>query len=77
MSEHGVNVPPGLPAFTLEQVKSAAEKMASADGEVLPPSSRMSSTQFDTWNCVGASRLGLHRTKQPHQSEQGTLRPPV
>ena len=36
LSEHGVNVPPGLPAFDLDEVKSAAEKMASPDGEVLP-----------------------------------------
>ena len=34
MSSHGVNVPPGIPAFTLDEVQTAAEQMASADGEV-------------------------------------------
>jgi len=34
MSSHGVNVPPGIPAFTLDEVQTAAEQMASADGQV-------------------------------------------
>ena len=34
MSSHGVNVPPGIPAFTLDEVQKAADQMASADGEV-------------------------------------------
>lgn len=34
MSKYGVNVPPGIPVFKLDEVKAAAEKMASPDGEV-------------------------------------------
>ena len=34
MSSHGVNVPPGIPAFTLDEVQTAADQMASPDGEV-------------------------------------------
>ena len=29
-----MNVPPGVPVFKLDEVKAAAEKMASPDGEV-------------------------------------------
>lgn len=34
MSKYGVNVPPGIPVFKLDEVKAAAEEMASPDGEV-------------------------------------------
>lgn len=34
MAKYGVNVPPGIPVFKAEDVKAAAEKMASPDGEV-------------------------------------------
>lgn len=34
LSQHGVNVPPGLPVFSLAEVTQAAEEMASPDGEV-------------------------------------------
>jgi len=34
MAKYGVNVPPGTPVFKAEDVKAAAEKMASPDGEV-------------------------------------------
>ena len=34
MSKYGVNVPPGIPVFKVDEVKAAAEKMASPDGEV-------------------------------------------
>ena len=29
-----MNVPPGIPVFKLDEVKAAAEEMASPDGEV-------------------------------------------
>ncbi|KAK9819240.1 hypothetical protein WJX81_001505 [Elliptochloris bilobata] len=35
MSKYGVNVPPGIPVFNVDEVKAAAEKMASPDGEVV------------------------------------------
>jgi hypothetical protein len=35
MAKFGVNVPPGIPVFSLDEVPAAAEKMASPDGEVL------------------------------------------
>lgn len=34
MAKFGVNVPPGIPVFSLDQVPDAAKKMASPDGEV-------------------------------------------
>lgn len=34
MSKFGVNVPPGKPAFSMEDVKLASEAMADPDGEV-------------------------------------------
>lgn len=34
MSQYGVNVPPGIPVFKLEEVAPAAKKMADAAGEV-------------------------------------------
>ena len=33
MSSHGVNVPPGVPAFSLDEVQKAADEMANEDGE--------------------------------------------
>lgn len=35
MSQYGVNVPPGIPVFSLEEVPEAAKKMANAEGEVV------------------------------------------
>lgn len=35
MASFGVNVPPGKPAFNLEDVKSAIDAMADENGEVL------------------------------------------
>eukprot|EP00884_Botryococcus_braunii_P023604 jgi/Botrbrau1/9928/Bobra.0012s0026.1 len=35
MAKYGVNVPPGIPVFNIDEVKDAAEKMASPDGEVV------------------------------------------
>lgn len=37
MSKFGVNVPPGKPAFSLEDVKLATEAMADQDGQVPAP----------------------------------------
>jgi succinyl-CoA synthetase beta subunit len=34
MSTFGVNVPPGIPIFSVEEALPAAEKMAGPDGEV-------------------------------------------
>lgn len=34
MGKYGVNVPPGIPVFKVDEVAAAAEKMASPDGEV-------------------------------------------
>ena len=34
MSEYGINVPPGIPVFTLDEVAPAAKKMADKDGMV-------------------------------------------
>lgn len=34
MSEYGVNVPPGIPVFKVDQVAAAAKKMADDAGEV-------------------------------------------
>ncbi len=34
MAKYGVNVPPGIPVFNIDEVKEAAEKMASPDGQV-------------------------------------------
>lgn len=35
MSKHGVNVPPGIPVFALDQVQEAAKKMANEEGLVV------------------------------------------
>ena len=34
MAKFGVNVPPGIPVFSLDEVAEAAKKMESPDGEV-------------------------------------------
>ena len=34
MAKFGVNVPPGIPVFSLDEVAGAAKKMESPDGEV-------------------------------------------
>jgi succinyl-CoA synthetase beta subunit len=34
MSKYGVNVPPGIPVFKVDEVEEAAKNMASPDGEV-------------------------------------------
>jgi succinyl-CoA synthetase beta subunit len=34
MSKYGINVPPGLPAFSVEEVAKAAKAMADEKGEV-------------------------------------------
>lgn len=34
MSQYGINVPPGIPVFSLDQVPAAAEKMKDAEGLV-------------------------------------------
>lgn len=34
MSQYGVHVPEGQPAFSIDDVKSAADKLADAKGEV-------------------------------------------
>lgn len=34
MSKFGVNVPPGIPATTLDEVKKAVDQMADEKGEV-------------------------------------------
>lgn len=35
MSKYGVTVPPGIPAFSVDEVEAAAKKMADENGEVL------------------------------------------
>jgi len=34
MSKFGVNVPPGKPVFTLDEVATACDELADSDGEV-------------------------------------------
>ena len=34
MSQYGVNVPPGIPVFKLDDVLPAAQKMADDEGQV-------------------------------------------
>lgn len=34
MSQYGVNVPPGIPVFKLDDVLAAAKKMADEEGQV-------------------------------------------
>ena len=34
MSQYGINVPPGIPVFKVEEVAPAAKKMADAEGQV-------------------------------------------
>jgi hypothetical protein len=34
MSQYGINVPPGIPVFKLDEVAPAAKKMADKDGQV-------------------------------------------
>lgn len=34
MSQYGVNVPPGIPVFKLDDVLPAAKKMADEEGQV-------------------------------------------
>jgi succinyl-CoA synthetase beta subunit len=34
MAKYGVNVPPGIPIFKVDEAKAAAEKMRSPDDEV-------------------------------------------
>ena len=47
MSKFGVNVPPGIPVFKVDDVLTAAQKMASEDGEV--------SSNLNTCDCTGVS----------------------
>ncbi len=37
MSKYGVNVPPGVPVFKLDEVLPAAQKMADDEGQVGVP----------------------------------------
>lgn len=55
MSKFGVNVPPGVPVFSLDEVDAAAEKMRSPDGQVgsvriLRPCFRVPCSKL--WNLV-------------------------
>ncbi len=34
MSQYGINVPPGIPVFKVDEVPAAAEKMKDENGEV-------------------------------------------
>jgi succinyl-CoA synthetase beta subunit len=34
MSQYGINVPPGIPVFRLDEVEPAAQKMKDAEGLV-------------------------------------------
>lgn len=37
MSKFGVNVPPGIPVFSLDEVNNAAQQMKSPDGQASTP----------------------------------------
>jgi len=48
MAQYGVNVPPGMPVFKLDDVLPAAKKMADDSGQVI-----CSSLAFSTCQCHG------------------------
>jgi len=45
MAQYGVNVPPGMPVFKLDDVLPAAEKMADDSGQVICSSLAFSACQ--------------------------------
>ena len=49
MSQYGINVPPGIAIKSLDEVQSAAQKMASPDGEV---SSLLHGQSFKRFDCT-------------------------
>ena len=52
MAKFGVNVPEGLPAFSVKEVEEAAAKLADSQGEV---------SQCMAWRCMGRCRAHQRR----------------
>ena len=59
MAQYGVNVPPGIPVFKLDDVLPAAEKMADDSGQVI-----CSSLAFSTCQVMGHLLPHSSRTTQ-------------
>ena len=64
MSKFGVNVPPGIPVFSLDEIDNAASKMKSPDGQVSPTALliSLSSTALLCYVQVQASRSQMSQS---------------